>query len=104
MEAPRTDVDGIASTLERFVRIEGSVAADDTGFGRGVDLLEAGYLDSLGIVHLISFIEREFSLSLSDEVLADTRIATIDGIATILGEEMRGNGGYENHADRSAGR
>lgn len=89
MDTKRGDVEGIADAVERFVRLEGDVTPADPEFGRGVDLLETGYLDSLGIVHLIVFVEREFGLSLSDEALADPRIATIDGIAEILDEELR---------------
>lgn len=89
MSIQRSTLDDIADTVERFVRREGSVAADDSGFGRNVDLLDTGYLDSLGIVHLIDFIEREYGLSLNDDVLADPRIATVNGIASILDEELR---------------
>jgi acyl carrier protein len=90
MNAERSSLDGIAASVERFIRLEGAVAPGDPDFSRSVDLLDAGYLDSLGIVHLIAFIEQEFSLPLSDEVLADQRIATIHGIASILDEQMRG--------------
>jgi acyl carrier protein len=90
MDTERRDLDGIVASVEGFIRLEGAVAPDDPDFGRSVDLLEAGYLDSLGIVHLIAFIEQEFSLALSDEVLGDERIATVNGIASILDEQMRG--------------
>lgn len=90
MTTEPSNLDGIAAKVEKFIRLEGAVVSDDPDFGRSVDLLDAGYLDSIGIVHLIAFIEQEFNLSLSDEVLADHRIATIDGIASILDEQMNG--------------
>lgn len=90
MDTERSTLDGIAAGVEEFVRLEGAVASDDTDFDRNVDLLAAGYLDSLGIIHLLTFIEREFGLALPDEVLADDRIATVNGIASILDERSRG--------------
>lgn len=90
MDTERSNLDDIAASVEKFIRLEGTVVPDDADFGRSVDLLDAGYLDSIGIVHLIAFIEQEFNLSLSDEVLADHRIATIDGIASILDEQISG--------------
>jgi acyl carrier protein len=81
--------DRIAEALERFIRLEGSVATDDAEFGRDIDVLETGYLDSLGIVHLIAHIEQEFDLQLTDDVLLDPRFASINGIAAILAEELQ---------------
>ncbi|MBZ6093504.1 acyl carrier protein [Streptomyces olivaceus] len=78
-----------ADRVERFVRREGSVADDDPDFTRQVDLFRAGYLDSLGIVHLIAYLEREFGVRLGDDDLADPGFATIDGITALLDRAAR---------------
>ncbi|MFC9285742.1 phosphopantetheine-binding protein [Streptomyces sp. NPDC057052] len=78
---PTSDV---ATTLERFVRAEGRVTDDDPGFDRDVDLFTAGYLDSLGTVHLIAFIEEHFAVDLHDDVLADPTFTSLNGIAALI--------------------
>jgi len=60
MRYPKSEV---AEILERFVRAEGRVLDEDPDFNRDVDLFTSGYLDSLGTMHLISYIEREFTVS-----------------------------------------
>jgi acyl carrier protein len=77
------DIGSVAREVERFVRAEGNVTADDPALTWSVDLLDAGYLDSLGIVRLIAFLDATFGLRLDDEVLLDERLATIEGIASI---------------------
>ncbi|WP_158841320.1 phosphopantetheine-binding protein [Saccharothrix deserti] len=77
------DIGSVAQEVERFIRAEGNVTPDDPGLTWSVDLLEAGYLDSLGIVRLIAFLDVRFGLRLDDEILLDERLATIEGIASI---------------------
>jgi hypothetical protein len=38
--------------IEEFIRTQFSVSPTDPRFDRGVDLFEAGYIDSMGIVEL----------------------------------------------------
>jgi acyl carrier protein len=76
----------IAASLEEFIRREGRVEADDPDFSRQVNLFDAGYLDSLGVVHLITHLEVAFGLELSDEALADPAFVSIDGMSAIVGD------------------
>ena len=46
----------IAQRLEQFLRASFGIAEDDPGFGRSVDLYEAGYVDSVGVVETFAFI------------------------------------------------
>jgi acyl carrier protein len=74
----------ICAAIEKHVRVIGRVADDDTRFGRSVDLFDAGYLDSLGIVALTGFIEDTFGVDLSEADLFDPRFTTIAGMAEII--------------------
>ncbi|QJY45731.1 acyl carrier protein [Pseudonocardia broussonetiae] len=74
----------IAGQIEAFVREVGRIAPDDRGFDRDVDLFESGYLDSLGVIRLIEFVESTFLLVLADEDLFGRNFTTVDGIAGIL--------------------
>lgn len=75
----------IAGRIETFVRENYAVDDTDPHFDRGVDLFEAGYVDSVGLVELLAFIEEEFGIDVPDEQLASDEFTTIDGIAGVLG-------------------
>jgi acyl carrier protein len=74
----------IAEEIARFVVMAGCIQEGETGFSRSVDLFDAGYLDSLGVVRLIAFIEERYAIELGAAELTDQRFTTIDGMAEIL--------------------
>jgi acyl carrier protein len=74
----------IAARLREFVRGRQRVAPDDPAFTDGVHLFEAGYLDSLGLVELVAFIEGQFGLRLDETHLFREDFTTIAGIAGIV--------------------
>lgn len=76
--------DVVADSVESFLRERGRVSADDARFSRTTNLWEDGYVDSIGVVELIGYIETTFELSLPDEVLFDPDFTSIDGIARIV--------------------
>lgn len=80
--------DAVAEQVEEFVRKVGNVAADDPGFSQDVELFEAGYLDSLGVVRLILFLESTFTVTLDDGILLDPRFTTIAGIGELVSRRL----------------
>jgi acyl carrier protein len=82
--------DEIAARLEEFVRGVGQVSPDDGNFGRDAHLFEAAYLDSLGVLRMIEFLEQTYRIRLSDQELYDDRFTTIRGISAIVGARFRG--------------
>ena len=72
-----------AERLEAFVRERFMVATDDEGFDRHVNLWEEGYVDSLGSVELIEFVESSLSVTLPTSVLFDPQFTSIAGIAKL---------------------
>lgn len=78
----------VADQVEEFVRTVGYVAPDDAQFSQEVELFDAGYLDSMGVVRLIVFIESTFNVVLADETLLDVRFTTIAGIGELLSEQL----------------
>ncbi|HTF88629.1 MAG TPA: acyl carrier protein [Planctomycetota bacterium] len=77
--------DEVASSIEAFIRERFQIARDDAGFTRQSSLWEEGYLDSIGVVELVVFIESTFGVMLPDEAFFDPAFTTIDGIARIVG-------------------
>ncbi|ETR65764.1 MAG: hypothetical protein OMM_13748 [Candidatus Magnetoglobus multicellularis str. Araruama] len=52
------------------------------------DLFEEGYIDSLGLTKLISFLENEFNITIEESNLFDERFLTIEGQSEIIMELM----------------
>lgn len=61
---------------------------DDSEFTRTVHLFDAGYVDPLGVVSLMEFIETSFGIELREEDLFDERFATIDGMSGVIADRL----------------
>ena len=79
-----TSTSSIAVTLEQFIRKAAHVPDGDREFSRTAQLFDAGYVDSLGVVSLITFIETSFGVELLEEDLFDIRFTTIAGMSEII--------------------
>lgn len=74
----------VARQLERFIRDAFQVAADDPGFNHHVDLFEAGYIDSVGVIETLGFIVDAFGIEVPDSALLSDDFATIEGMARTI--------------------
>jgi acyl carrier protein len=74
----------VANEVERFIREIGQVTDDDADFTRQVHLHHSGYLDSHGVVQLITYLEEKFQIKLTNEKISDPAFVTIDGISAIV--------------------
>src|SRR5688572_11629945 len=74
----------IADDLTAFIRETFQVTPTDTRFGPGVHLWNEGYVDSLGITEVVSFIEERFHVRLPDDAFFDEANLTIAGMATLV--------------------
>jgi acyl carrier protein len=74
----------VENVVEDFVRKRFLVRPDDGFFGREVNLWEAGYVDSAGVVEMIAFLEQRFDTTLPEEVLFDPDFTNIRGIARLI--------------------
>jgi acyl carrier protein len=74
----------IAERLELFIRKQFAIASSDGRFSRSALLFENGYVDSVGAVELLAFVQDKFGVVVPDEQLLSEEFSTIDGIATII--------------------
>jgi acyl carrier protein len=74
---------GIPETIEAFIRSEGQLA-DDEVLDHDEELFAAGYLDSLGVLRLVRFVEATFGVTLTDEDLLSPGFTTVDGLSLIV--------------------
>jgi acyl carrier protein len=54
-------------------------------------LLDSGIIDSLGILDLVTFIEKEFGVHVSDEELLPENFQTLDALAAFI--QQKGSNG-----------
>ena len=63
--------------------------ARKAGVDKNTPLLEKGILDSLGILDVVSFLENEFSITISDDDLVPENFQTLHTLASFV---LRKNG------------
>lgn len=78
------DLRDVQKRIETYVREQFRVSDDDARFDGTVDLYESGYVDSIGVVELLAFIDEEFGVEIPDELLLSKDFTTVDGIARIV--------------------
>jgi acyl carrier protein len=76
--------DEIAERLEAFVRTQYLIRADDPEFARDIDLYDLGYVDSIGLVELLTFIKTSFDVEIEEDDLLSDEFSNINGIAKIV--------------------
>ena len=70
--------------IEEFIRTQFNVSPTDPGFGREANLFEEGYIDSMGFVELLEFLNKEFKVEISDDDLLSDDFSSIAGMAGIV--------------------
>ena len=75
-----------ASRIERFVRETFEIPETDERFNRTCDLFDEGFVDSFGLIQLITFLEEEFGILIDEEHLFDERFVSIEGESRLVVE------------------
>lgn len=78
------DLSDVQDRIEKYVREQFGVGDGDLRFGPTVDLYESGYVDSVGVVELLAFIEEEFGVEVSEHDLVSPAFSSVEGIASIV--------------------
>lgn len=73
----------VAQRIERYV-IDDLARGRRTALALDDDLVEAGILDSLSIVHLIRWIEESFAVEVRDEDIVPETFRTLRGIGELV--------------------
>jgi len=71
--------------LRKFIFTELIYLEDPAAFGDDDDLLEAG-LDSMGIMRLIMFVEKEFGVTLPDTEIEPANVKSLNALETWIGK------------------
>ena len=81
-------VDKISKELEAFVRDRFEVDADDTFFSTDLNMWEEGYVDSIGVIELIAYLETTYMIEIPRAMLFDPGFTSVDGIAERIAQLM----------------
>lgn len=73
----------IKSTISSFV-MQSFPLAQKQKFTQDVPLLESGIVDSVGILEIVTFLEREFAIQISDDDLLPENFGSVAGIAAFV--------------------
>jgi acyl carrier protein len=74
----------VARKVERFVVEEIAVGRGIESVSHDEDLLAADILDSLGIMELVSFLEEQYGIRVSDDDLTPENFQTVDSIVAFI--------------------
>ena len=75
-----------AALIERFVRETFEIPKTEERFSRTCDLFDEGFVDSFGLIQLITFLEEEFGILIDEEHLFDERFVSIEGESRLVME------------------
>ncbi|MDB4963605.1 MAG: hypothetical protein JWP01_3604 [Myxococcales bacterium] len=76
--------ESVARDIERFIRDRFEISHNESGFTRKVNLWEEGYVDSLGVVEVIAFLENRFRVKLPEDVVFSPEFTSIDDMARFV--------------------
>ena len=71
----------IKESIKKFVLDNFLFGAEEDALKNDDSFLEKGIVDSTGVLEVVSFIEDEFNISVSDEELVPENLDTIDNLA-----------------------
>ncbi len=78
------ETNSLEPRIEQFIRSKFSVSPTDPGFDRSVDLFSQGYVDSVGVVELLEFLQEDFGVEIPDDDMLSDDFSNIAGIARIV--------------------
>ena len=79
--------DDLTARIRHFVEDNFLFREDADGIANDESLLDAGLIDSTGILELVSWIEAEFGVRMADAEIVPENLDTIAAIAAYLGRK-----------------
>lgn len=78
----------IGATVREYI-VNNFLFGDGNGLSNSQSLLEAGALDSTGVIELVSFLEETFSIAICDQDLVPDNFDAIDRIARFVAGKLK---------------
>ena len=77
----------IAGKLRAYIQ-EVFLFGDDLEYADDASLMQAGIIDSVGVLELVSYIEEEFGITVEDDELIPANFDSLANIADYLGRKL----------------
>jgi acyl carrier protein len=74
----------IRDAVRQFLVAQFVTGVHDGALDDGANFIEAGLVDSFGLIEIIAFVERTFSVRLSDEELISPSVTSVRGLAALV--------------------
>jgi acyl carrier protein len=88
------DPSSIDRDIRRFLTENFPLSGGGSTLGGSDSLLEAGIIDSTGVLELIEFIEESYGLSIPDHDVLPENLDSVDAIVRYVGGRLNGTGGH----------
>jgi acyl carrier protein len=75
-------VRSIQKELRQFIASE--LGRDVSGVADAESLLEAGVIDSMGVLELVSFIEKQYRIAVAEDEMMPENFDSVDAIAAFI--------------------
>jgi acyl carrier protein len=75
-------VGSIQTELRQFITAE--LGRDVSSVADGESLLEAGIIDSMGVLELVSFIEKQYRIAVSEDEMMPENFDTVEAMASFI--------------------
>ena len=82
------DESKIVETLTDYVRKQFDIG-DDPDFSTSVNLFDYGYVDSLGAVEIINFVEEFFHCEITQKDISKYPMNSIEEIAEVVAQKLK---------------
>ena len=73
----------IAGQVRAFL-VDSFLLGDDDGFTNDESLLDAGIVDSTGVMEVVTFLEETFNITIDDEELVADNLDSVDRLAAFV--------------------
>ena len=77
-------MDDARNTIRKFIVQESMFKEDESILKFDDPLLEKGIIDSAGLVQLVAYLEREFSISIADNDILPENFETVESISKLV--------------------
>jgi acyl carrier protein len=74
------------AVLKEFI-LKRFPAARHASFGNDDPLLESGLVDSMGILEIVAFLEKQFGISVTDEELTPENFQSLNSLSGFVGRK-----------------
>ena len=81
------NIEEIIKTLEDYIRDQFDIG-EDPDYNSEVDLFEYGFLDSMGAMEVIAYIEEEYSIEITQKDVVLYPMNTISEIAEVIANKL----------------